>query len=90
VVTDEPTPEALDLDALEGIALMADHGGRPWADTTPATGYPQRVQEVGTGALVAQCYEGPETFPPTAAPFIAAFDPPTVPALIALARSATS
>lgn len=85
---DEPTPQPLDLAALEGIALMADHGGRGWVHRAPRKGYPQNIYRHGDSVLVATCYEGPETYPPIFCDFIEAFDPPTVLALINLARGA--
>jgi hypothetical protein len=68
----------INMDVLRSIAEAADHGGRHWSWTG---GYPQQVIRVGDVMLVAETYEGPD-FPSTLAEYIAAFDPPTVLALL--------
>ena len=74
----------LDLDALERIAQAADADGRPWEWKGE---YPQTVIRIGDVALVADTFEDPDS-PSRFAEFIATFDPPTVLALLALARAA--
>lgn len=77
----------LDLDHLEGIALMADWGGRPWVlRLEQPKGYPQTILREGDVVLVAECYEGPQ-YPPIFGDFITTFDPPTVLRLIEMARA---
>lgn len=80
----------LDLDHLEGVALMADHGGRPWVlRLEQPKGYPQTVLRQGDVVLVAECYEGPQ-YPPIFGDFITTFDPPTVLRLIAMAKHSST
>lgn len=81
----------LDLTALRRIALAADKGGRPWvwraSDAGPSGGYPQHVLRYGDVGLICETYDEPDG-PAVTPEFIAAFDPPTVLALLALARRA--
>jgi hypothetical protein len=74
-----------ELDNLEGVALMADHGGRRWVHRRSDKGYPQTILREGDVVLVAECFEGPQ-YPPLFTDFITTFDPPTVLRLIAAAR----
>lgn len=67
-----------ELAEVEGCALMADHGGRRWIRKDPLKGYPQTIFRDGDVVLVAQCYEGPETYPPLFADHIARSDPATI------------
>jgi hypothetical protein len=59
----------LDLDGIEAAALAADHGGRRWfiregsAGGPGVGGYPQTILREGDVVLVAECYEGQETYP---------------------------
>jgi len=74
-----------ELDAVEGAALMADHGGRRWLLRQNAKGYPQTVIRDSDVVLVAECFEGPE-YPPVFADHITTSDPATVLRLIAELR----
>lgn len=76
-----------ELDEIEGAALVADHGGRRWFRRDPTKGYPQSIIREGDGVLVADCYEGPEVYPPFFADHIARSDPATVLRLVAEIRS---
>jgi hypothetical protein len=78
--------EQIDFDRLEKIAEAANSGVRPWVWETNEKGYPQQIVRQGDAALIAETYDGPQ-HPPRNAEFIAAFDPPTVLALIAWARA---
>ena len=78
--------EQLDFDKLQEIAEAANSGVRPWEWRTNAKGYPQQIIRQGDAALIAETYDGPQHAPRNAE-FIAAFDPPTVLALLAWARS---
>jgi hypothetical protein len=53
-------------------------------------GYPQTILREGDVVLVAECYEGQETYPAAFAPFIVATDPPAVLELIRRLRAAES
>lgn len=79
----------LDLTKLRQIARAADHGGRPWfwhaSEAADKGGYPQQVIREGDVALIATTYDEPDNRAITPE-YIAAFDPPTVLALLDLAR----
>jgi hypothetical protein len=81
---------AEERERLEGIALAADHGDRPWvwkaSEADGSGGYPQQIIRDGDATLVATCYDAPE-YPATKAEFIATFDPPTVLRLLASLRA---
>lgn len=84
VSADETTAATpLDLDAIEARAQAA--GGREWFLAYGANGYPQRVLELGTVILRAECFEGP-AFPASTAEHIAGMNPATTLALVAEVR----
>lgn len=73
------------LGELRRVAEAADADGREWtwkaSESDGSAGYPQHILRVGDVVLVAQTYDDPDR-PATFAEFIAAFDPPTVLALL--------
>jgi hypothetical protein len=79
----------LDLTALRRVAKAADRGGRPWvwqaSEAEGRGGYPQHVLRDGDAALICETYDSPDHSAITPE-FIATFDPPTVLALLDLAR----
>jgi hypothetical protein len=84
VSADETTAATpLDLDAIEARAQAA--GGREWFLAYGANGYPQRVLELGTVILRAECFEGP-AFPASTAEHIAGMNPAMTLALVAEVR----
>lgn len=68
----------MDRASLREIAERADHHGNGWEW---GHSYPQRVTRVGDVTIVAECFEDPDSVS-CFARFIAAFDPPTVLALL--------
>lgn len=81
--------EPLDLTRLRQIARAADKGGRPWvwraSEAEGRAGYPQIVLRSGDVGLICETYDAPDS-PAITPEYIAAFDPPTVLALLDLAR----
>lgn len=79
----------LDLTALRRIAVATDKGGRSWfwqaSQAATRGGYPQHVLREGDVGLICETYDEPD-YPAITPEFIATFDPPTVLALLALAR----
>lgn len=79
----------LDLTKLRQIARAADRDGHPWfwhaSEAVDKGGYPQQVMREGDVALIATTYDEPYNRAITPE-YIAAFDPPTVLALLDLAR----
>ena len=78
------TPE--ERERLEAVALAADARDRPWtwkaSEAAGSAGYPQTVMRTGDAALIATCYDSPDS-PARQAEFISTFDPPTVLRLLA-------
>jgi hypothetical protein len=83
--------ERLDLTALRRVARATDKGGRPWvwhaSEAEGRAGYPQHVLREGDVGLICETYDEPD-HPATTPEYIATFDPPTVLALLDLARRA--
>jgi hypothetical protein len=79
----------LDLTALRRIAVAADKDGRPWfwkaSQASTSGGYPQHVIRKGDVGLICETYDEPD-YPSITPDYIATFDPPTVIALLDLAR----
>lgn len=77
--------EPLNIAALQRVAESANDFDRPWEWEHA---YPQRVTRVGDVALIAECFEDPDS-PSRFAEFIATFDPPMVLRLLDLIASAS-
>jgi hypothetical protein len=81
----------LDLTALRRVAVAANRDSKRWfwkpSEKDGAAGYPQIVLREGDVGLICETYDSPDR-PAITPEFIATFDPPTVMALLDLARRA--